>query len=271
MSVGRAAWGVGGLALVACIAVVWARPKAEVDPRLAALSGTYVQTSTSQTSDVLRIDAQGSFERRFHCCGSGEQYEGSATVRGDALLLQPSRTMEDHWRDLSGAGSGSHFEPSTYRVVNWGDRVYLVADGAVSDFCNAINQGWEPRDRQDGEFHLREGDWRHPSTGAPDLPPEWQSMILPRDLEATITEVVGDAGRIDIGLDDGLREGMILIARDVPTRPEIIALGAEPARDTQVRVGDLEAGRCLVRLRYPMPEAPPLEVGLRVTSRAVDR
>jgi hypothetical protein len=55
-------------------------------------------------------------------------------------------------------------------LVPWGDRRYLIPDGQLKEFCNAVNAGTEPRHHSRGDFLLRVGDETKPAVGMPALP-----------------------------------------------------------------------------------------------------
>ena len=48
--------------------------------------------------------------------------------------------------------------PPTWRLVEWGDRRYILNRAQLLDFCIAVAKGSEPRTRRVGSFYLREGD-----------------------------------------------------------------------------------------------------------------
>lgn len=263
------AWCAALVALIACVALVWPRPEVEVDPRLRELSATYVYWKYhSPAPDVLRIDA-GHFER---ICSGWTGSSGTVSLESGWLTLHPEDTLRGRWRSLTGQHTWESSHASDeyrYRVVNWGERVYLLEESELQDFCNRVNQGREQRN-EPSQFAMREGDWLRTVAGLPNVPAEWKHMLLREDLETTVTEIVNGAGAINLGIGDGLQEGMILIARDVPRPPEIIALGAEPTVDLPLTIVELTSGHCLVAPQFP-GNSPPLAVGMRVTSRATDR
>jgi hypothetical protein len=59
------------------------------------------------------------------------------------------------------------FEPHTLFPVKWDQRRYLIDDGRISEFCEWVKKGWEPRDRLFGFFFLRAEDWKIPADGFP--------------------------------------------------------------------------------------------------------
>lgn len=95
--------------------------------------------------------------------------------------------------------------------VPWGDRHYLVSQTQWLIFCNAVNQGKEPRSGGLGEFFLRNGDERKPVGGLPTVPAPWNEYLLREPVLAKVVKVLasGDAV-IDAGSAAGLRKGMEL-------------------------------------------------------------
>jgi hypothetical protein len=45
------------------------------------------------------------------------------------------------------------------RVVSWGPRRYLVENARLSEFCDQVEKGWEPRNGPFGWWFLRDPDW----------------------------------------------------------------------------------------------------------------
>jgi len=106
-------------------------------------------------------------------------------------------------------------------IVKWGSRVYLLDVGEFDDFVNAINLGFEPREKTFyrgylNRFFLREGDQHSVVEGKPSLPPTVLVGILSTPVIATITQVEPTKddfmiATIDRGSDEGLRKDMTLV------------------------------------------------------------
>jgi hypothetical protein len=95
--------------------------------------------------------------------------------------------------------------------VAWGKRHYLLADDQLGDFVRAINDQSEPRSEVHGSFLLHDGDWKLPATGAPPLPPEWESLLRPQPVSARVVAVEkGGIVRLDSGTTAGLTLGLPL-------------------------------------------------------------
>jgi hypothetical protein len=60
------------------------------------------------------------------------------------------------------------FEPHSLFLVRWGERRYLIDGERLSEFCEWIEKGWEPRDSLFGSFFLKSEDWKLPVDGHPE-------------------------------------------------------------------------------------------------------
>jgi hypothetical protein len=95
--------------------------------------------------------------------------------------------------------------------VSWGQRTYLIPKEDMLGFCNAINQGLEPRNRAEGLSYLRADDWKKGVAGWPELPAEWMPFLLREPVLGTILELMeGFRARVDLGSKVGIRPGMEL-------------------------------------------------------------
>ena len=97
-------------------------------------------------------------------------------------------------------------------IITWGPRVYLVREGAILEFCNAINAGSEPRRSDDnGEFFLKIGDAAKSVRGAPAVPAEWTEYVLEQSATGITSQVDSEhRAWCDLGIADGIRVGMRL-------------------------------------------------------------
>ena len=233
-----------------------------VDSRLRDLAGTYVRGANMTWTETLTIDADGRFERSSRGCMGATRYTGSTSLEGDRVILHG---LPD---DPQKVAEIERFDVNRLRIVTWGERVYLIEDMLMADFCNSVNASLEPRASPHGHALLREGDWLRPALSLPIVPAEWSELLLHADLAGTVIALDADTAWVDFGSSDGLRKGMDLLARDVRTPELFIARGAPPTRHVSLHVLELESDRCRVRRRYP---GTGLEVGMRVTSRTVDR
>jgi hypothetical protein len=241
-------------------------PASASTPRMpmARIAGTYLRGGQGMFSDSLVLTSDDHFVRNFSGDDGGAQYDGRAEWVGDVLWLpRPS--------GIGTAGVFNVESESSYRVIAWGERLYLIEDLEMLRFCNAVNAGGEPRSVQYSYFFLRDGDWLKPAPGLPDLPEPWPEMLLHSDIEGRITALGYDGTAwLDLGTNDGLRLGMLLILQDVPMFQQTIDMGGPPTYDMPLELVTIETDRSLVRLQYPNGR-PPIAVDMRVTSRAVDR
>jgi hypothetical protein len=117
------------------------------------------------------------------CLGLYDRNYGTATQKGDRIQL--AFTFEN---DRDGF---QRISPELIPVP-WGARHYLIhlipADNFVG-FCNAVNEGSEPREFVHGSFLLRTGDEKTPVTGFPRVPQKYQSYLLAKPVEAEIVSV----------------------------------------------------------------------------------
>ncbi len=121
------------------------------------------------------------------------------------------------------------------------------------DFCNAVNQGIEPRNQSQGVVYLRTDDWKKPVTGFPDLAPEWRHYLLEEPVLGTVLDVMeGLRARVDLGSKNGIRSGM-----------ELCVPGQSPG--FQFRVISVEPDSCVLASVGWVGKT--LEVGQRVASR----
>jgi hypothetical protein len=89
------------------------------------------------------------------------------------------------------ADAGFQGMATEFLPVHWGKRRYLIATAELTEFCNAVNAGDEPREAGPlgGSFLLREGDERKPAHGQPLLPKEYVGFLLRRPVSAEVVDV----------------------------------------------------------------------------------
>lgn len=156
--------------------------------------------------------------------------------------------------------------------IRWGARLYLLHEGALQDFCNAVNAGIEPRGEGDpdyspflrgayfGTFYLRDGDEKKKAEGEPKLSDEWRRFLLKKPIKGLVLSVGGGEGEavVNVGAREGLRKGMLLFLEsdgsDVPpsryTAMEVLSIADETAVVQgleRAKVGDK------VSTRYTLP------------------
>jgi hypothetical protein len=145
------------------------------DPALKALAGRYGRGAWKGSKHTLILKADGTFTlyRGTSCFPGVEVNKGTAKLVDGHLLLTPQRLFEP---GESGAMA------TDYVPLTWGKRKprrYLVPNGAGRDFCNLVNEGWEPRKVARGACYLRSGDWDIDVDGPPDIPKEWRQWLAP--------------------------------------------------------------------------------------------
>jgi hypothetical protein len=215
--------------------------------KLSRVTGTYLLGSGSmQFSLHVALDHQFDFEWTG-CPDFNERCQGTAGLVQGWLILTPQVKRQ--------IPKGVTATPLEFLPVTWGQRTYLLARDECLDFCNAVNQGKEPRGERDGEFCLRKDDWTVPVKGLPKLPAEWAEYLLPKPLQAQIIERTSErTGRLNVGARDGVRKGMILTA------------GPGGAQFYMVRVIAVDKSTCLVH-EYNQLIVPVLKKGDAVSSR----
>ncbi len=98
--------------------------------------------------------------------------------------------------------------------IEWDNRVYLVDEDKIIEFCNRVNAGDEPRSGQVGwPFFLREGDWEKSANDKPKLPKEFAEYLIDVPFEATVLKQDKYVLNLDRGFDDGVRIGLKMWAR----------------------------------------------------------
>ncbi|HMC88244.1 MAG TPA: hypothetical protein VKI17_01795, partial [Gemmataceae bacterium] len=204
---------------------------ARVVGKLNAVAGCYYLGNGTMRFSLqvdVDVDVDGHFNFAWTGCpGFNEQSKGTAKLQKGWLILTPE---ERH------VAKGFASTPTEFLPLTWGSRAYLLAKDEFLDFCNAINQGREPRTEPDGLFCLRCGDWTTSVQGKPELPEEWAKYLLQKPLQGKIIEMIdARTGRLNLGETDGVRSGMILSAG----RGGVVSYG--------MRVVSVEKGFCFVR------------------------
>ena len=157
----------------------------------------------------LEIYADGTFKISASGCeGASGSVHGKVHQDGNRMRLIPDKSIRT---DMF------NFAYSTLFPVNWGKRLYLVAPESMQGFCNDINMGIEPRKKLGGppDAFMREGDQDKPVEGLPGLPGKWKEYILAKPVHGKITKLKGQySAEVDLGSADGLRKGMVLLAKE---------------------------------------------------------
>jgi hypothetical protein len=117
-------------------------------------------------------------------------------------------------------------EARSFVLVPWGTRTYLVEEERALAFCNAVNVGEEP----DGApmigkegFWALQGDADRPLPEAlslPSVPGDWERYFVREKVTSVTGRRAGGNGCfIDLGLDDGVFEGLEFVVQGVPVDP----------------------------------------------------
>lgn len=190
--------------------------------------GTYTYSHPYGFSSITLLK-DGSYTADAADCTTAYKFKGSYVVKDGAVeTTLESGTRSGHdgsdvetifpAKDAAGRASSGK-EITRYRPVSWGERLYLLAEGEMLEFCNAVNVGAEPRGERDmlldrpyfGSFFLRDGDEKRPAHGRPGLPERWQSYLLKKPVAGVVLSLDGDnTATISVGGREGLKEGMVL-------------------------------------------------------------
>lgn len=193
-------------------------------------AGEYYAGDGLGVGTTLAVAPDAGYVFEWHgCLGLYDRNYGVANWEAGRLRL--SFTFENKQKGFQGIA------PELVPVA-WGPRHYLVPTAEMIEFCNAINDGSEPRAQKNGIFFLREGDEAKEAVGSPALPEEIRGYLLPAPVTANVTAVGAYATRpsiieakfkltpvtIDAGSNQGLRVGMKLVATSPDTAVETVQL-----------------------------------------------
>ncbi|HJT34141.1 MAG TPA: hypothetical protein VJ783_18990 [Pirellulales bacterium] len=145
-------------------------------------------------------------------------------------------------------------------AVGWGPRQYLIPADEMVRFCNAVNDGSEPRAEIHGLYLLRHGDEEKAVTGIPVVPDEFKDYLLARPIEA---EIIDLGERTDdmtiVVLNRGKQHGL---------RPQMELHVFDP--DEQVDSATLtkvENSRSEAMMARPLGDEPPPRIGWKLSTR----
>lgn len=167
----------------------------------ADIAGDYLAVQRNGASVLLTILPDRGFEY-VEEGATPVRCRGVWSLKEGLVELLPARASEDDPYPKM---------PLVWRPVRWGARVYMLPEGKLIRFCNAINLGDEPRTSPEGVNPLRRDDWSRAVIGPPDLPREWLDMLLRAPLSGRVVDVEPDGFvRLSIGGHDGLKTGMAM-------------------------------------------------------------
>ncbi len=241
------------------------------------LAGTYVAGHNFGGSSI-DIQADGTYSEVSGACTMSVKQAGKYSLSGGTVhftvLKYTGVQFSDQSKEINlfnlkarrkffGYSDDEKVEPLRTEFsllpVKWGERLYLIDEGDLRRFCNAINLGLEPRsglisDPYYGSFFLRESDLEKSTAGEPKLPAEWLPFLVSESLTATIiaieTQDKTQIATIDRGSHDGLKVGMKL-------------LGKEQEQFLWSRVGEVLS----VELTTAKVQVDDLKIGDKLSSR----
>ena len=219
------------LSLLLASSLMTAAPAPQTDGAVEMLGGyTYSHPFGGQP---FQLTADGKYSSDTANCTTTYRNEGTYAVE-DGLVVatvtsskqwphgRPEEAKEAEREDVEAART------RRLRPVRWGERLYLIDEDALLEFCNAVNTGIEPRRSFNGAedqrafdgaylgaFYLREDDEQRSAVGLPQLPAAWREYLLEKPVEGVVTSIDGEhKAALNVGSRHGLRVGMRLVAFD---------------------------------------------------------
>jgi hypothetical protein len=247
----------GVLLAASCLLAAGEAPRAGDRPEatLAALGGGYrLGDELSRCFLTLWPDGRFSFYRKGGVAVPyRDVHRGGARLVAGHLILTPEEPNER----TGTTGMDTDLVP-----VRWGDRLYLVPAEAGRTFCNGVNMmGF--RSRPDiGTAYLREGDEAKMAGGLPEVPKEWEPMLLKAPFWGEVVDVLAkDRARIDFGGDVGAWKGLVLwVGNGGPGGPVLFGCGG-------AEVVEVGAKTCVIELKGPISESNLFRRGQKIYSR----
>jgi len=178
-----------------------------------AWAGDYYQGDGLGMNVRMLVSPVGVSTTWHGCLGLYGANEGSVRIGPDnSLRFGFDKPNEDKFGGF----------PDQVIPVRWGERHYLIPPDHMTDFVEAINQGFEPRPGAWGRFLLVRGDESKPVAGLPSVPEPYLHMIRAKAVTAkvvdmkplpdrtkhySVTSMCDKAYRLDLHVDDnGLLE-----------------------------------------------------------------
>ncbi len=175
---------------------------------------------------------------------------GKAEFSNNRLLLSPE-IATDH---LNYQQVATQFVP-----VKWGEQHYLIPADELANFAYAVHSG---ASSQLVEYLFKSEDYEKTRTGLPDLPKEYQKIMVMKAVKPKITAIKKDSGdfwktelTLNLGRAANLRKGMILYY-------------SKPAGGFSIMITDLDEKSAKAKLVGVWNEDREPKVGLRLTSKA---
>lgn len=165
--------------------------------------GEYYLGDGTGVNWTLNLNPDGTFDFAWDgCVGRYDEKSGTWCLVDGVIRLDVVREKPD--------GMVASL-PASLRPIVWGERLYLVSDRELTDFCNDINTGEEPRSESFGGRFLRVEDWFLPAPSRPAVPESVRDLILDAPVRGMlIGRLTDQTGTIDRGRSSGLRPGMVL-------------------------------------------------------------
>ncbi|GJM25179.1 MAG: hypothetical protein DHS20C16_15940 [Phycisphaerae bacterium] len=163
--------------------------------------------------EVFDLKGDGSFDFTHYSCTFSQKCSGQYKLESGVVVL----TADGSYPSLFAKFKNSRLKPVKWRTrrlvpLAWGDRMYLIEEGGHVEFCNQVNEGWEPRNRIHGRFLLRTDDWEIPVNEKPGLPNEYTDHLIDAPCEAKVLSQKEHVLRLDKGSREGVFVGMRLAA-----------------------------------------------------------
>ncbi|HNO77106.1 MAG TPA: hypothetical protein PKN33_03515 [Phycisphaerae bacterium] len=162
----------------------------------------------------LDLNSNGTFKYSDGCCMIEQEGSGTYTIESGVVVLEsdesgPSETTKETFPKATNID----WKPRRLAPIVWDQRLYLIDEDKVIEFCNQINAGFEPcRMFMYASFFLRDQDWENPASGKPNLPPNYAEYLVDEPLEAKVVSQREYKLTINKGYDDGVRLGMRMYA-----------------------------------------------------------
>jgi hypothetical protein len=203
-------------------------------PALGGIASTYYRGYGAPPDESLTILPDGRVAFRWTqssgCSAFPARNLGFARLSDSVLILYFLLRDGQSPYKSNGEFGRTEFQTQVELLpVSWGQRTYLIPREEMLGFCNAINQGLEPRNQAEGLSYLRADDWKKDVAGWPELPAEWMPFLLREPVLGRILELMeGCRARVDLGSKVGIRTGMELSFQGerFPCRGTVI--GVEP-------------------------------------------
>ncbi len=160
---------------------------------------------------TLELKDDSRFEFLAASCTYFEKCAGQYKIESGIILLDSDESCPS----IDAAVADRRIESKEWRTlrvvpIESGERLYLVDEDKIVDFCNSVNAGEEPvtQSISSWPYFVRDGDWKKPAVGKPRLPKKYAEFILDESFEATVVKQDEYVLKLDKGFDDGVRVGL---------------------------------------------------------------